>query len=91
MVHTLFRPRFRHPLARALFALAGALALAGLVVFGLFTAIALTVVGGLVWLVRQFVRPAAPRAAATRPSPPSGVIEGEFVVLRDEETRRNSV
>lgn len=83
-------PRPRHPLLRALLAVVG-LALAGLlVVAGVFVFAVLAGVGAIVWLLRRaFAAPAAVGAPGTPPQRPSvpDVIEGEFVVLRDQRER----
>ncbi|MFO1517694.1 MAG: hypothetical protein U1F22_12295 [Lysobacterales bacterium] len=88
----MFQPRFfvlrrpRHRLLRVLGTLLGLALLAGLLAFGVVALLVLAAIGGVVWLVRQLrASPLAATAAGaqTRPAPPSGVIEGEFVVLRD--------
>ena len=89
MYHTMFRvPRTRNPLLRVVSAVVGVVILAALVVFGFFAALALVTIGAVVWGVRQFTRPAASASTARPQGPPSpppvtGVIEGEFTVVRD--------
>ena len=96
MYHTMFRvPRTRHPFLRVVSAVVSVLVLAALVVFGFFAALALVTIGVIVWGVRQFTRPASAPAAGARPqgppSPPpvTGVIEGEFTVVRDRSNSQN--
>lgn len=101
MVAALFRlPRPRNPLLRALSVVLALVAAAATVFFGILVVIALAVVGAVFWATRQFgrprpaapvdsnVEPASPRSS-TRATPP-GVIEGEFVVVREpaEQSRR---
>ncbi|HSX60953.1 MAG TPA: hypothetical protein VLF18_12190 [Tahibacter sp.] len=90
MAAVLFRlPRTRHPLLRALSTLLGLLVIGVTLVFGFFLVLGLAAIGAAVWAARQFAkRPDAtgadpsPRAQADRPAP-AGVIEGEFVVVRE--------
>ena len=84
--YRLFTPRRpRHGLLRVLGGLIGVALLGGMLLFGVVALVAIAVIGGVVWLVRQLqatARPesvSAPNAAPT----PMGVIEGEFVVVRD--------
>lgn len=95
MAAALFRlPRTRHPLLRALSALLGVLIVGATLVFGFFVLVALAAIGAVVWAVRQFGKPAQRAAAGAgtpppgSPPPPPGVIEGEFVVVREPEPRR---
>ena len=84
-----FHPRTRHPLARLLAAVIGAVVLIAVLAFGLFAAVALIVGGAVVMLVNALraPRPAAANTATT-PPPPPGVIEGEFRVVHDTRTDR---
>lgn len=86
----MFQPRFfvlrrpRHRLLRVLGTLLGLALLAGLLAFGVVALLVLAAVGGVVWLVRQLRATPLPAEAAVGPSTaPDGVIEGEFVVVRD--------
>ncbi|UXI69258.1 hypothetical protein [Tahibacter amnicola] len=97
MFQAIFRlPRTRNPLARAVFAVLGALVLAGVLVFGFFALVLLVCVGAVIWLARHLAGPRAPAATATAsagtPPPsrqtPAGVIEGEFVVVDESATTR---
>lgn len=93
MPAVLFRqPRTRHPLLRAFSALAGVLILGAALMFGFFLIVALVAVGALIWGVRQFGKPRAMAQSATastaRATPP-GVIEGEFVVVREPASPRH--
>lgn len=89
MAAALFRqPRTRNPLLRALSALLGVLIVGATLVFGFFVLVALAAIGAAVWAARQFGKSAERTATgtATPPSaspPPPGVIEGEFVVVRE--------
>ena len=83
-------PRARNPLARLLFAVVGIVVLGGIFLFGLFAALALLLIGGVSYLLRQLATGSGapgPRAQ-TRPEPaPDGVLEGEFVVIREPASR----
>jgi hypothetical protein len=91
MAAVLFRlPRTRHPLLRALSALLGVVVVGVTLVFGFFIVLGLAAIGAAIWAARQFGKPATPVGEAARPqAPPSerpapaGVIEGEFVVVRE--------
>jgi len=84
-----FRPRTRHPLARLLAAVVGAIVLVAVLAFGLFAAAALLVGGAVVLLVNAL---RAPRSAGTPPPPPPpGIIEGEFTVVSDTRAGRQPV
>ena len=80
----LHRPRRRSH--HVLGSLLGVVLLGGMLVFGVVALLAIAVIGGAVWLVRQLQNPtlasSAGQAAPPQPTP-AGVIEGEFVVLRD--------
>lgn len=94
MVAALFRlPRPRNPLLRALSVLLAVVAAAATLFFGAVLVVALVAVGAVLWATRQFTRPKAPVSVSdtaepanspqsARPPPP-GVIEGEFVVVRE--------
>ncbi|MCQ4166105.1 hypothetical protein [Tahibacter harae] len=93
MAAALFRQaRTRNPLLRALSALLGVLIVGATLVFGFFVLVALAAIGAAVWAARQFgksaERPAAGTATPPPASPPPGVIEGEFVVVREPAPRR---
>lgn len=90
MPAVLFRlPRTRHPLLRALATVAGVLILGATLVFGIFIVLGLAAIGAAVWAARQLSKPGAaatatPQSAAQPGRPtPAGVIEGEFVVVRE--------
>jgi hypothetical protein len=87
MTAVLFRsPRTRHPLLRALATVVGVLILGATLVFGIFVVLGLAAIGAVVWAARQLSKPgaAAPQPAAQPGRPtPAGVIEGEFVVVRE--------
>lgn len=65
----------RHPLLRALLLVAGALVLAGLLVFGLFAGLAIAALGALTLLARRLLTRTRERTAS------DDVIEGEFRVM----------
>jgi hypothetical protein len=86
----------RHPLARLLAGVIGAVAVLLLVALSMFALAALAIGGGVLLLVNAFrtaQTPAAAGAAAgARAPPPPGVIEGEFSVIdapaRDRDSAR---
>jgi len=90
MTAVLFRsPRTRNPLLRALATVVGVLILGATLVFGIFIVLGLAAIGATVRAARQLSKPGAattatPQSAAqpSRPTP-AGVIEGEFVVVRE--------
>lgn len=94
MVAALFRlPRPRNPLLRAFSVLLAVVAAAATLFFGAVLVVALVAVGAVLWATRQFTRPRTAETAtspaepvakpqSSRPPPP-GVIEGEFVVVRE--------
>ncbi len=84
-------PPFRrssHPLLRVLGGVLGVAALIALLAFGAFALLLALLVVSVVFVARQVMRP---RVAARRgepgapptPAPPPGVIEGEFVIVRE--------
>lgn len=85
-----FTPRTRHPLARLLGVVVGALALVAVLAFGLFAAVALIVGGSIVVLINSLRTPrtASTAQAPKSPPPPPGVIEGEFKVVHDNRGAR---
>ena len=84
-------PPFRrspHPVLRVLGAVLGVAVLIALLAFGAFALLLALVVVSVVFVARQVMRPrvAASRnepAAPQAPTPPPGVIEGEFVIVRE--------
>jgi len=77
--------RPRHPLMRAMLAAIGAVLLVGILVFGFFALVAFAFIGTIVAVVRAIARAnntagAAPTSNRVDPR----VIEGEFVVLRND-------
>ena len=92
MAAVLFRlPRNRNPLLRALSVMLGVVVIGVTLVFGFFLVLGLAAVGAAIWGVRQFNKRPAPPVAETFRQPvqqpsrpaPAGVIEGEFVVVRE--------
>ena len=81
--------RPRHPLLKLLLAAVGAVLLVGILVFGLFALVALAFIGGIVAITRAVARTPAgasqPRPAGADPR----VIEGEYVVLRNDTATLN--
>lgn len=83
--------RPRHPLARALLAVLGAVILGALLAFGLLAVLAFLAVGAVAFLARQLTsRPQAPMRpqAQAQAGARGDVIEGEFVVVRDPQRHR---
>ena len=78
--------RPRHPLQRIALAVVGAVLLVGILVFGFFALVAFAFIGGIVAIVRAIARThagtGAPAASAASNDP--RVIDGEFVVLRND-------
>lgn len=72
-----------HPLARLLFGVLGAVLLVGILTLGFFALIAFAVIGTIVAITRAFVRSQGTSRTAPVHADPR-VIEGEFVVLRNE-------
>ena len=93
MAAVLFRvARTRNPLLRMLSVALGVIVIGATLVFGFFIVLGLAAIGAAVWAARQFGKSPAPAPAAGtyRPQPPptsrpapAGVIEGEFVVVRE--------
>ena len=77
--------RPRHPLMRVFLAAIGAVLLVGVLVFGFFALVAFAFIGSIVAIVRAISRA---NAGAGNMRHPAGadqrVIEGEFVVLRND-------
>jgi hypothetical protein len=85
-----FRPR--HPVARFVAGVLGAIAVLLLIALGMFAIAALAIGGGLFLLInalRSPQRPTATAGAAQR-TPPPGVIEGEFTVVPVPARERDS-
>lgn len=78
--------RPRHPLTRAFLAAIGAVLLVGVLVFGFFALVAFAFIGSIVAIVRAIARAGAGPSRAPSPdgSADQRVIEGEFVVLRND-------
>jgi|GEM_PF-316124 len=84
---TAFGRRPRHPLARILSLLLGVAMLGVLLVFGLAVAVVLLVGGIVLMIVRQWKQRKHPPAAAAPTSSAEArpaVLEGEFVVIRQD-------
>jgi len=77
--------RPRHPLLRLALAAVGAVLLVGILVFGFFALLAFAFIGSIVAIVRAIART---RGGAVHPAQSAGaeprVLEGEFVVLRND-------
>jgi uncharacterized protein (DUF58 family) len=78
--------RPRHPLARVAFALLAALTIAAVLVLGFFALLAFAVIGAIVALLRALLRASAGAAVPARAQ--VRVIEGEYVVLRNDGPRQ---
>jgi hypothetical protein len=78
--------RPRHPLLRAFLAAIGAVLLVGVLVFGFFALVAFAFIGSIVAIVRAVARAGAGpnRAPTAAGAADQRVIEGEFVVLRND-------
>ena len=77
--------RPRHPLMRVFLAAIGAVLLVGVLVFGFFALVAFAFIGSIVAIVRAISRASATPGSAPHPSSADQrVIEGEFVVLRND-------
>jgi len=79
----------RHPLLRLALAAVGAVLLVGVLVFGFFALLAFAFIGSIVALMRAVARSSGSRPAAQQPAgvgtgADSRVLEGEFVVLRND-------
>lgn len=84
-----FLPRPRHPLARLAFVAFGAIAIACALVLGAFVFAAIVLIGAA-WMLWRSLRAAftgatpaaASAAAAAAPRADTGVIDGQFTVLK---------
>jgi hypothetical protein len=77
--------RPRHPLMRVILAAIGAVLLVGVLVFGFFALVAFAFIGSIVAIVRAISRSSAGPGSVPRPAgSDQRVIEGEFVVLRND-------
>ena len=78
--------RPRHPLMRVLLAAIGAVLLVGVLVFGFLALVAFAFIGSIVAIVRAVSRSSAGVVSVPHPAGAvdQRVIEGEFVVLRND-------
>jgi hypothetical protein len=78
--------RPRHPLTRVFLGAIGAVLLVGVLVFGFFALVAFAFIGCIVAIVRAITRASAGNNGAPHPAGAvdQRVIEGEFVVLRND-------
>jgi hypothetical protein len=76
--------RPRHPLLRGVLALVGAVLLVGILALGFFALVAFAVVGAIVAITRAIVRAQAGASAAPQAARDARVLEGEYVVLRND-------
>ena len=81
MFHWRWINRPKNPLLRIVLGVLAIVFVAGIVVLGFFALHAFAIIGVIVAIVRALTRPHAP--AATRVSDPR-VIEGEYVVVRND-------
>lgn len=81
MFHWRWFNRPQNPVLRVLLAALAIVFVAGIVVLGFFALVAFAFIGIVVAMVRALTRPQAP--AASRVNDPS-VIEGEYVVVRND-------
>lgn len=81
MFHTSLRfARPRHPLARLAWLVIGVLAVGVALMLGAIV-LALLLAGGAMWLAWRKLRDGMAGTPAAAPTPPPGVIDGEFKVL----------
>lgn len=87
MIHVRSLPK--NPLARLVGGILALLAVAAVLVLGVFALAAFVVGGSLLWLYHTLRAPSRPATSAD-PAPPPGVIDGEFTVVsaRPDPTRR---
>ena len=83
MFHWRWFNRPRHPLLRLALAAAGAVLLVGILVFGFFALLAFAFIGAIVAITRAIARAHAGAPPAPTHADPR-VIDGEFVVLRND-------
>ena len=76
--------RPRHPLARLLLAVIGAVLLVGVLALGFFALLAFAFIGAIVAITRAVTRASNPAAARHPAGGDARVIEGEFVVLGND-------
>jgi hypothetical protein len=79
--------RPRNPLLRLIGSILGLLVVLGVLALGFFAFLALLVGGALWMLVRSLRGTARPRPAKPAPSSETGIIDGEFTVVRDAPVR----
>jgi len=84
MFHWRWFNRPRHPLQRLALAAVGAVLLVGILVFGFFALLAFAFVGGIVAITRAIARAHAGAGTAPPAHADPRVIDGEFVVLRND-------
>ena len=93
MIRTVFRiPRPRHPLARLVWIVVGAIAAIAALVLGAIV-LAVLVAGGALWMLWRALRNStqAPPANAETPRAPADTLDGEFTVLsRPLDQRRHA-
>lgn len=79
-------PPFRrspHPLLRVLGTVLGVAALIALLAFGAFALLLALLVVSIAFVARQVMRPRVAAGTPPASAPPPGVIEGEFVIVRE--------
>jgi hypothetical protein len=76
--------RPRHPLMRVFLASIGAVLLVGVLVFGFFALVAFAFIGSIVAIVRSINRAGTSSMPHAAGAVEQRVIEGEFVVLRND-------
>jgi hypothetical protein len=81
--------RPRHPLLRLALAAVGAVLLVGILVFGFFALLAFAFIGSIVAIIRAVSRQSAGAQPAPSVAANPRVIEGEFVVLRNDAASLN--
>lgn len=81
--------RPRHPLLRLALAAVGAVLLVGILVFGFFALLAFAFIGSIVAIIRAVSRQSAGVPPASSAAADARVIEGEFVVLRNDAASLN--
>ncbi|MEZ5460796.1 hypothetical protein [Dokdonella sp.] len=85
VIHSGLRPR--NPVTRLIGWVLGLLAVLGVLALGFFAFVAILVVGAIWMLVNALRGTGRPPARPASRTPESGIIDGEFIVVRESEKR----